>query len=443
MIKIAKFGGSSLADANQYRKVKAIVEADPQRRFIVVSAAGKRHKEDHKITDLLYLCHAHIRYGVPCDMIFQMIEERILSIQNELHLHIDMSKELNALKQRMDKHISLDELASRGEYFSALMMADYLGYTFVDALDIIHFRYDGSFDEIKSQHALDKVLHEHDHIVVPGFYGSMPDGVIKTMARGGSDITGSYLARMLEAGIYENWTDVPGILMADPRIVHKPKRIDTITYSELRELSYMGANVLHEDAIAPVKDKNIPINILNTNDPQMPGTIIIDTIMKEEQNNSIITGIAGRKDFTVIAVYKNHMSTEIGIIAKALRIFEKYRISIEHIPSGIDSFSIVVDSREIKDCIYEIVTEIKEACMPDRIKVIDDIALIATVGRNMSNRPGISGRLFATLGNNDINIRMIAQGSDEINIIVGVENKDFEKTVKTIYENFVSDTHRS
>ncbi|MEF9962526.1 MAG: aspartate kinase [Erysipelotrichaceae bacterium] len=438
MIKIAKFGGSSLADANQYRKVKEIIKSDEARRFIVVSAAGKRNKEDHKITDLLFLCNAHIRYGVPCDSILDILEERLLEISNDLHLKCDLHDEIKEFRNHITK-LSLDELVSRGEYFSAKLLADYLGYSFVDAKDVIYFRYDGSFDEEKSQAALSKILETNTHIVVPGFYGSLPDGKIKTMARGGSDITGSYMASMLDADVYENWTDVEGILMADPRIVHKPRRIEKLTYTELRELSYMGANVLHEDAIAPIKDKNIPINIKNTNNPDNPGTIIVESVNDQDSQDGVVTGIAGRKDFCVVSIYKNHMSTEIGIIAKALRIFEKYRVSIEHIPSGIDSFSIVVDRNEVKDAIYDIVSEIKEVCVPDHIKVIEDIALIATVGRNMSNRPGISGKLFATLGDHGINIRMIAQGSDEINIIVGVENKDFARTVKTIYENFIAD----
>lgn len=438
MIKVAKFGGSSLADARQLKKVKDIIESDQDRRFIVVSASGKKVKDDHKITDLLYLCYEHIRYGVPFDNIFSILENRLLTIKQELNLHVPSIEELIDLKENMKK-LSIDELVSRGEYFSAKMLADYLGYTFIDAKTLIYFRYDGSFDEERSSLALTNILKDHSRIVVPGFYGVLPDHKIKVMARGGSDITGSYLSAMLNADVYENWTDVEGILMADPRIVKEPKRIDVLTYRELRELSYMGANVLHEDAIAPIKDKNIPINIRNTNNPNSPGTVIVKDIDNLDNQKGIITGIAGRKDFWVISIYKNHMSTEVGIISHVLQVFEKYRVSIEHIPSGIDSFSIVVDRSEVQSYIYEIVAEIKSVSHCDQIKVIEDIALIAIVGRNMSNRPGISGRIFATLGQQDINIRMIAQGSDEINIIVGVENKDFNKTVKTIYENFIGD----
>lgn len=437
MIKVVKFGGSSLADAAQFQKVKQIIAADDARRFVVVSAAGRRRKDDNKITDLLYLCHAHLKYSVNCDPIFQMIEERFLAIKNDLQLSYPIEKDLSYLKSALRKNIPLDYLVSRGEYLTAKLMAEYLGYTFLDAKDFIYFSYDGQIDFIKTKEMMEHHLSKHDHFVIPGFYGAMPDGQVRIMARGGSDITGAIVAKVVDADVYENWTDVSGILMADPRIVENPKRIDKITYSELRELSYMGANVLHEDAIFPVKEKNIPINIRNTNDPENPGTLIMEDDNDTLTNASPITGIAGSRDFTVVAIYKNHMSNEVGIVRRALEVFERYQISIEHIPSGIDSFSIVVNSADIKDKIYDIVAQVKENCRPDKVKVINDIALIATVGRHMSSRPGISGQLFAELGKNDINIRMIAQGSDEINIIVGVENKDFEKTTKVIYNRFV------
>lgn len=437
MIKVVKFGGSSLADAKQFEKVKKIVSCDDARRFVVVSAAGRRHKDDNKITDLLYLCHAHLKYSVSCDPIFQMIEERFLAIKRDLNLSYPIEKDLSYLKSALRKNIPLDYLVSRGEFLTAKLMAEYLGYTFLDAKDFIYFSYDGQIDFIKTQEMMEHHLAKHDHFVIPGFYGAMPDGQVRIMARGGSDITGAIAAKVVNADVYENWTDVSGILMADPRIVENPKRIDKITYSELRELSYMGANVLHEDAIFPVKEKNIPINIRNTNEPDNPGTLIMESDNDAVDEASPITGIAGSRDFTVVAIYKNHMSNEVGIVRRALEVFERYQISIEHIPSGIDSFSIVVNSADIKDKIYDIVAQVKENCRPDKVKVINDIALIATVGRHMSSRPGISGQLFAELGKNDINIRMIAQGSDEINIIVGVENKDFEKTTKVIYNRFV------
>lgn len=438
MIKVVKFGGSSVADAHQFQKVKDIVLADDARRFVIVSAAGRVHSEDNKITDLLYLCHAHLKYSVNCDPIFQMIEDRFCSIKEALQLSYPIEKDLSTLKSSLRKNMPLDYLVSRGEYLTGKLMAEYLGYTFLDAKDLIYFSYDGSIDFIKTKEMMEHFLQEHDHFVIPGFYGSMPDGRVRIMSRGGGDITGSIIAKIIDADVYENWTDVSGILMADPRIVKQPKRIDKITYSELRELSYMGANVLHEDAIFPVKEKNIPINIRNTNEPDNPGTLIMELENDPiNEDTTPITGIAGRKDFTVVAIYKNHMSNEVGIIRRALEVFDKYHISIEHIPSGIDSFSVVVNSADIKDNIYDIVAEIKANCKPDKVKVINEIALIATVGRHMSSRPGISGQLFAELGNNGINIRMIAQGSDEINIIVGVENKDFEKTTRVIYERFV------
>lgn len=436
MLKITKFGGSSVANATQFAKVKKIVESDPARRFVVVSASGRENKTDNKITDLLYLIEAHLKYSVDHMPLFELVRDRFISIKRELNLTYPIEEELEKLEKELSKNISTDYLVSRGEYLTAKLMAEYLGYPFVDAKKMITFRYDGKIDYDATKYRLEAFLKKNDCFVIPGFYGSLPDGTIKVMTRGGGDITGSILARLLDADVYENWTDVSGILMADPRIVKNPKRIHTVTYSELRELSYMGASVLHEEAIFPVKEKNIPIHILNTNHPEEGGTIIVDED-KSGESTQIITGIAGKKNFTVVAIYKNHMSDEIGIVRRALEVFERYRISIEHIPSGIDSFSIVVNSEDVKDVIYDIVSEIKRACNTDSVRVIDGISLIATVGRQMMYRPGISGQLFATLGKNNINIRMIAQGSDEINIVVGVEDKDFEKTIAAIYNEFV------
>ncbi len=437
MLKITKFGGSSVADSTQFKKVKNIIESDPSRRFVIVSAAGKRDPKDNKITDLLYLCHAHVEYHVDYLPLFKMIEKRFLDIKEELSLDTDIEGEFAEMESSLPK-LSLDELASRGEYFTARLMADFLGFPFVDAKDVIEIRYDGSFDYEKTSENLKRILSDNDRFVMPGFYGRTPDGRIKVMTRGGSDISGSILARCLKADVYENWTDVSGFLVADPRIVKNPKNIEKITYSELRELSYMGASVLHEDAIFPIRKFNIPIHILNTNRPEDQGTIILDSI-EEDKNGPIITGIAGKKDFTAVEIYKKHMSNDVGIVRKTLSVFEKYKVSIEHIPSGIDSFSIVVRSKDVSENIYDIVSEIKEAIHTDHIHVADGIALIATVGRNMMSRPGTSGRLFAALGNSGINIRMIAQGSDEINIIVGVENKDFERAISIIYDNFMKE----
>ena len=435
MIKVAKFGGSSLADASQFKKVASIVESDPMRKIVVVSASGKRNKEDNKITDLLYLCYAHLKYSVSCESVWNIIEERYLSIKKDLGLSISIEEDLAKIKAQLRKGMSEDYLVSRGEYLCAKLMANYLGYTFVDAADVILFDYSGKIDFDKSKVALEKVMEKSSTLVIPGFYGSLPDGEIKTLTRGGSDITGAILAKLTNASLYENWTDVSGILVADPSIVKNPKQIQYITYEELRELSYMGANVLHEEAIFPVMEANIPIHIRNTNAPEDEGTIIIE---EDTNGDSIVTGIAGKKDFSVITIYKKHLSDEVGIIRKALSVMEKYNVNVEHIPSGIDSFSIVVPSHEIKNCKYDIVSEIKDATNCNTIKVIDDIALIATVGRHMVDRPGISGRLFAAIGKSDINIRMIAQGSDEITIIMGVENQDFEKAIQTIYNEFVA-----
>lgn len=437
MIKITKFGGSSLANAQQFQKVKHIIESDPARRFVVVSAVGRANKHDNKITDLLYLCHAHMQYHVDCSNVFQMIRDRYVQIRNDLHLKFPIERELDALWNQIKTSISLDELVSRGEYLTARLMAEYLGYAFVDAKDVIRFRYDGAIDFDFCEKSLQRVARNNQPFVMPGFYGSAPDGRIRVMTRGGSDITGSILAKCLHADLYENWTDVSGFLMADPRIVRNPRPIRKITYGELRELSYMGASVLHEDAIFPIREANIPINILNTNEPDNPGTIILNEVTDDTKEDAIITGIAGKKDFTAIAIYKNHMSDAVGTVRKALSVFERYRISIEHIPSGIDSFSIVVATKDIKDIIYDILNDIRKEIEPDQIKISDEIALISTVGRHMSAHPGISGRLFAAIGKNNINIRMIAQGSDEINIIVGVENKDFEKTISVIYNDFI------
>lgn len=435
MIKITKFGGSSLANATQFKKVRNIIQSDSSRKFVVVSASGREHKKDNKVTDLLYLIEAHLKYSVDHMPLFSLIEERFLSIKRELGLQYPIENDLAELRTKLSKTVSTDYLVSRGEYLTAKLMAEYLTFPFVDAKDIITFHYDGKIDFAATRYRLDAYMKTHECFVIPGFYGSLPDGTIKTMSRGGSDITGSILADILDADMYENWTDVSGILMADPRIIQHPKRIDTITYSELRELSYMGASVLHEEAIFPVKEKNIPIIILNTNHPEEGGTIIVEEDTSESKQ--MITGIAGKKNFTVIAIYKNHMSDEVGIIRRALEICENYRISIEHIPSGIDSFSIVVNSEDVKDIIYDVVGDMKKACNADEVKVIDSIALISTVGHQMMYRPGISGKLFAVLGKHNINIRMIAQGTDEMNIIVGVENKDYEKTVEAIYSNFV------
>ena len=438
MLKVLKFGGSSMADAKQFEKVKSIVQADPSRKVVVVSAAGKRFSDDHKLTDLLYLCHAHLKYGVACDSVFDMIRSRYMEIRDELGLKTDLESEFDALRKKMDKGISQDELVSRGEYFAARLMADYLGYDFLDSELWLRFKLDGTVDQEVSYEALSRAASGR-RVVIPGFYGTMPDGSIKTFTRGGSDITGALAAAALDADVYENWTDVSGFLMADPRIVKDPLPIERITYSELRELSYIGAQVLHEGTIFPVREKNIPLNIRNTNQPDHPGTMIRESFDEPEEkaDSSFITGIAGRKDFSVITITKNGMSNEVGVLRRVLEILEKYQLVVEYLPSGIDSVSLVVAADKLRPCQYQILGEIQKALKPDTIHVTEDMAIVAAVGRKMAFKPGISGKIFAALGENSINIRMITQGPEELNIIVGVDNKDFAGAIRVLYDSFV------
>ena len=436
MLKIAKFGGSSMADANQYKKVRDIVLSDPARKVVVVSAAGKRHKDDHKITDLLYLCHAHTQYGVACDPIFEPIKARYLEIRDQLGIQMDLEPEFDALKKRLDrKSVSQDELASRGEYFSAKLMAAFLGYRFVDATEWVKFRIDGSVDQEATYAAL-QAMDVSGGIVTPGFYGLMPDGHIRTFTRGGSDITGALAAAALNADVYENWTDVSGILMADPRIVENPQAIPEVTYDELRELSYSGAQVLHEGTIFPVREKNIPLNIRNTNDPENPGTMIRESFDTDADPDRFITGVTGKKDFTIISMSKRGMSNEVGVLWKMLTILERHNISIDYAPNDIDNVSVVMSTESIAPCLYAVLGEIQEELHPNSLVVHDGIAVVAAVGRRMAFRPGISGKVFAALGQAGINIRMINQGPDELNIIFGVDNKDFSNAIRVLYDSF-------
>lgn len=442
MIKVAKFGGTSLADASQFKKVYDIVKNDEERKFIVVSAPGKRFKEDNKITDLLYLTYAHTKYSVPYDPVLTFIEERFLKIKEDLGLSIDLKNEFEIIRQNLDNKCDEDYIVSRGEYLSALLLSEYLGCKFIDAKDLVCFNYDGNINLEKTKENLNLIKEQYAKVVIPGFYGSYPDKAVKTFSRGGSDITGAIVASILNVDMYENWTDVSGLLIADPRIVKNPKQIKKITYKELRELSYMGASVLHDEAIFPVRQAGIPINIKNTNEPDNIGTIIVgngeDETKENYENDYIITGIAGKKNFSVFYVYKEHMANEVGIVKRALEVFYNKNISIDHIPSGIDSFSIVLPTESVEKCAHEIVEELKIKCKTDSVKVHNNLSLITTVGINMAFRPGISAKLFTALGNNNINIRMIDQGSSEINIIVGVENKDFERATQVIYEAFVN-----
>ena len=438
MLKVTKFGGSSMADAGQYRKVRDIILADPDRRVVIVSAAGKRNKNDHKITDLLYLCHSHVKYGVDCDRIFQMIASRYIGIRNELGLALAIEPELEALKKAVDaKQVTREELVSRGEYFSAKLMAAYLGFPFIDAADWVKFNFDGTVDQESSYEALRNRVTPGAGAVIPGFYGSMPDGTIHTFSRGGSDITGSLAAAALDADVYENWTDVSGILMADPRIVDDPQTIPEVTYDELRELSYSGAQVLHEDAIFPVREKNIPLNIRNTNAPTDAGTMIMESFDNDHDQNRFITGITGKKDFSIISLSKRGMSNQVGVLHKVLSVLVRHNISVDYVPNGIDNVSVVLPTAAIERDLYTIMAEIKRDVQPDTLDVHHHIAVVAAVGRKMAFRPGISGKIFAALGEAGINIRMINQGPDELNIIFGVDNNDFEAAIQVLYNSFV------
>lgn len=438
MLKVAKFGGSSMADAKQFEKVRDIVRADPARKVIVVSAAGKRSADDHKLTDLLYLCYAHLQYGVNCDAVFQMICDRYIAIRDECGLNVDIEAELDVLRRQMRAGISEEELVSRGEYFSALLMADYLGYSFLDAELWVRFQFDGSIDKEASYAALRR-LADGRSVVIPGFYGVTPDGKIRTFSRGGSDITGALAAAALGADVYENWTDVSGILMADPRIVDDPEPIRRVTYSELRELSYIGAQVLHEGTIFPVREKNIPLNIRNTNAPDHPGTMIMESIGDEMEEGGFITGIAGKKGFSIITIAKTGMSSEPGSLLKILNVLAKHEVNVEYLPSGIDNVSLVVSSDKVSRSLYEMLGELQKEVQPNKITVTEHIAIVAAVGRKMAYRPGVSGKIFAKLGENGVNIRMITQGPEELNIIVGVEEKDFEQAIRVLYKSFVKE----
>ena len=439
MLKVLKFGGSSLADARQFAKVKAIVEADESRRVVIVSAPGKRFSGDHKITDLLYLCAAHIKYGVSCEEIFDMIRTRYLEIAHDCGLKLDLNPDFDALWAKMQEGIEKDELASRGEYFSARLMAEYLGYEFLDAAEWVKFRFDGTVDTDATYEALRRAAGDRS-VVIPGFYGVMPDGRIRTFSRGGSDITGALAAAALDADVYENWTDVSGFLMADPKIVKDPRPIERITYAELRELSYIGAQVLHEGTVSPVREKNIPLNIRNTNQPDHPGTMIrenFDESQADMETGSMITGIAGKKGFSVITLTKNGMSSELGVIRRILEVLERYNINVEYIPSGIDSVSLVVETGKSAPYIYQAMGDLEKEIKPDSLHLSDGMAVVAAVGRKMAFKPGSSGKIFGKLGENGINIRMITQGPEELNIIVGVDGPDFERAIRVLYDSFV------
>ena len=432
---ITKFGGSSLADANQFKKVKDIIMSNPDRKYVVPSAPGKRNPNDSKVTDLLYLCHAHVETKISLDDVFNHINERYSSIVKNLNLNFNIEEHLSIVKKDLESGASREYAASRGEYLNGLILANYLGFEFIDAKYVIKFNDDGSLDSDATNNALKEKLSNVKNAVIPGFYGSDKSGNIITFSRGGSDITGALVARSISADLYENWTDVSGFLMADPRIVKDPNPINTITYAELRELSYMGASVLHEDSVFPVKEAGIPINIKNTNKPQDDGTFIVRG-SDLKINPNIVTGIAGKKDFTVISISKASMNSELGFCRKILSILEVNGISFENMPSGIDTVCLVISDAQLKNKQKSVIDSIKSSCNPDSIEVHPGMAMIATVGRGMTKQRGTAARIFSSLSKAKINIRMIDQGSSEMNILVGIENDQFEKGIRAIYNEF-------
>ncbi len=439
-IKVVKFGGSSLADAKQFEKVAAIIKADPARRYVVPSAPGKRFAGDDKVTDLLYQCYDHASKGENIDAEFDKIVARYNDIIRDLGLDFSLEHEFEQIKNAFLFHAGRDYAASRGEYLNGKILAEYLGFPFIDAAGVIFFNEDGSFNAKLTNTILSAKLRTVHNAVIPGFYGAMPNDTIRTFSRGGSDITGSIVARAADAELYENWTDVSGFLMADPRIVTNPKPIHVITYHELRELSYMGAGVLHEDAIFPVRYAGIPINIRNTNQPDAPGTMIVpDSKHPSYETKEIVTGIAGKKGFCTITLEKDRMNDEVGFGRRVLEIFEKHNVCFEHLPSGIDTMCVILNKRDLEGIQDMIVNEICQTVEPDTIAYDEDLALIAVVGRGMVKAKGTASRVFKAIANADVNIRMIDQGSSEQNIIIGVSESGFETAMRAIYAEFAED----
>ena len=436
MIKVCKFGGTSMADAKAMAQVKSIINADESRKYIVVSAPGKRFKTDIKITDTLYKCYDEVIETGTCKKSFAIIKERFAEIVKDLGLTFDFNSILEETEKQIDEIKSADFTASRGEYLSAKVMAEFLGATFVDAKDLVRFDSKGRLNEEFTDDMVATKLENIEFAVIPGFYGKDNQGNIKTFSRGGSDITGSIIARGVNADLYENWTDVSGFLMCDPRIVPEAKVIKQLTYKELRELSYMGASVLHSEAIFPVMKRKIAINIKNTFKPEDRGTMIVPADKYVEQEETVITGVAGKKDFTVIFIEKSNMNAEVGCIRKVLSVVEHHGICVEHVPSGIDTVSIILESAQLKGILSDLVNEIRESINPDFVHVIENVSLIATVGHGMARRAGTAAKIFTALAENGINIKMIDQGSSELNIIIGVNNEDYEKCIKAIYNAF-------
>lgn len=440
MIKVCKFGGTSMADANAIRQVKNIIDSDSARKFIVVSAPGKRFKDDIKITDMLYQCNKEVLECGTCKKSFDIIRKRFKEIVEDLGVYLDIDEILDETEKAIDQNKNADFAASRGEYLSARVVAAFLGVEFVDSAEMVRFDRHGRLNDDYTDDKVASRLASVERAVIPGFYGKNFQGEIKTFSRGGSDITGSIIARGVKADLYENWTDVSGFLVCDPRIVPEAKSIKQITYKEVRELSYMGASVLHAEAITPVMKRRIPINIKNTFKPEDKGTMIVPNDQyKAEESQSVITGIAGKKNFTVLLIEKSMMNAEVGFIRKVLSVVEHYGVCVEHLPSGIDTLSVVLESEQLKGGVLsEMVNEIRENVNPDYVHVIENISLIATVGHGMAMRSGTAATLFNALAKENINIRMIDQGSSELNIIIGVQNADYEKCIKAIYDAFIN-----
>ena len=435
MKKVVKFGGSSLASAEQFEKVGKIIRADKDRRYVVPSAPGKRDSKDTKVTDMLYQCYALAEEGKDFSALLAKISERYQGIIDGLKLDLSLADEFKVIEKNFKAKAGDNYAASRGEYLNGIIMANYLGVEFIDPADTIRFDEDGNFDADTTDALLSKRLENVERAVVPGFYGSLPDGKVKTFSRGGSDITGSIVAKAVKADVYENWTDVSGFLVADPRIIKNPEGIDTITYRELRELAYMGASVLHEDAIFPVRKAGIPINIRNTNRPEDNGTWIVENTLQKSKYT--ITGIAGKKGFCAVSIEKDMMNSEIGFGRKVLEVFEGNSISFEHMPSGIDTMTVIVHQDEFEEKEQSVISGLYKAVQPDSIDLESDLALIAVVGRGMKATRGTAGRIFSALAHVNVNVKMIDQGSSELNIIIGVKNEDFETAINAIYDIFV------
>lgn len=435
MRKVVKFGGSSLASAEQFKKVGNIIHADKERKFVVPSAPGKRDADDTKVTDMLYSCYDLAETGKDFKAQLLAIRERYQEIIDGLALKISLEEEFKTIEKNFKAKAGSDYAASRGEYLNGIIMAAYLGFEFVDAAEVIRFNEQGEFDSETTNKMMRERLTHMEAAVIPGFYGAKEDGTVKTFSRGGSDITGSIVARAIKADVYENWTDVSGILIADPRIIYKPEGIETVTYKELRELSYMGFNVLHEDAIFPVRREGIPINIRNTNAPEDEGTWIVESTCQKPKY--VITGIAGKKGFCAVNIEKDSMNSEVGFGRKVLQVFEDNGISFEHVPSGIDTMTVFVHQDEFMHKEQKVVSGIHRLADPDTIEIEADLALIAVVGRGMKSTRGTAGRIFSALAHSNVNVKMIDQGSSELNIIIGVANADFETAIKAIYDIFV------